>query len=63
MKALPPPLRASPRARSTPIKVGDLAVDPLDLPIAEAAYAVVADVVEFAAGPVSVHADPPLRVR
>ena len=36
--------------------MGDLAVDPLDLSIAEAAYAVVADVVEFAAGPVSVHA-------
>jgi signal transduction histidine kinase len=39
-----------------PIGMGDLAVDPLDLSIAEAAYAVVADVVEFAAGPVSVHA-------
>lgn len=41
---------------STPISMGGLEVDPLDLPIAEAGYAVVADVVEFAAGPVSVHA-------
>jgi signal transduction histidine kinase len=41
---------------TTPIRMGALAVDPLDLPIAEAAYAVVAEVVEFAAGPVTVHA-------
>jgi signal transduction histidine kinase len=41
---------------TTPITMGSLAVDPLDLPIAEAAYAVVADVVACAPGAVSVHA-------
>jgi signal transduction histidine kinase len=38
------------------IGVGDLDVDPVDLSIAEAAYAVVSDVVAAGPGPVSVHA-------
>jgi len=41
---------------TTSLSMGDLEVDPLDVPIAEAAYAVVADVVDFATGPVSVRA-------
>jgi signal transduction histidine kinase len=41
---------------TTPITMGSLAVDPIDLPIAEAAYAVVSDVVECARGAVSVQA-------
>ncbi len=41
---------------TTPMNLGDLEVDPVDLSVAEAAYAVVADVVRFTAGPVSVRA-------
>lgn len=39
-----------------PLSIGDLDIDPVDQSIAEAAYAVVADVVGLAAGPVRVRA-------
>ena len=41
---------------TTAITIHELDVDPVDLPISEAAYAVVSDVVAVGAGPVSVHA-------
>lgn len=41
---------------TTPISMGQLDVDPIDLSIAEAAYAVVSDIVGLRAGPVSVRA-------
>jgi signal transduction histidine kinase len=40
----------------TPVTVGDVEVDPVDLPVAEAAYAIVSEVVGLAAGPISVRA-------
>lgn len=41
---------------TVPMSLGDIEVDPVDQSVAEAAYAVVADVVGFAAGPVGVRA-------
>jgi signal transduction histidine kinase len=41
---------------TTPVRVGDVEVDPLDAPIAEAAYALVSEVVHLGAGAVDVRA-------